>query len=329
MLSRSQFIRLFLASLPFVLVILIISWCDQVHSQEKYPTRPIDIIVPFAAGGSTDLDARLIASYMNKKWGSPVNVVNKSGGNGIPGMLEVFNASPDGYTLLADGTSTSSLVGVTVPNLPFKIVDRTFIASFIYNPIVIFVSTSSPFMTFGDFVTFAKKTPEKITWCMVGVTGILDFCLKQVFKETGLDIAKMKPVPVKGAGDSVPLVSGGHIMIGAGGPTGVLAAIKGNLIRGLLITSENRHPLLPDVPTSGELGYPKVKMGTWIGISGPVNMPSYVVDKWNKELEQMFKDPEMVLKARNIGAIPYYNNSQLTKEIALKELEDFKQILGK
>ena len=101
----------------------------EVNSQEKYPTRAIDIVCPFSPGGGTDLMNRVMAPYLSRRWGVPVNMVNKPGGNTVPACLEVYGARPDGYTILADGTPSAGMLPVVVKNLTLKISDRTFIAS--------------------------------------------------------------------------------------------------------------------------------------------------------------------------------------------------------
>lgn len=142
---------------------------NPVQSQEKYPTRPIEIIVPYAPGGGTDLSARITAAYLSKRWGVPVNVVNKPGGNTVPACLEVYRAAPDGYTMLQDGLGSGPLLEVVVKNLPFKIMDRTFIGVATGVAMFIVVPPNSPFMTMKDLETEAKKDPGNFSWTSLGV----------------------------------------------------------------------------------------------------------------------------------------------------------------
>ncbi len=310
-----------------LLGVMVLGWGGQVQSQEKYPARAIEIIVPYSAGGSTDLDARLAATYLSKKWGVPVNVVNQPGGNAIPGVLEVYKAPPDGYTMLFDGSATNSVMWASVSNLPFKVMDRTYVNRVIYNPNVMFVPYASSMKTLADFVALAKKNPENATWCLMGGTSTTDFSFRQLFKDIGVDISKTKPITVKGGADAATMVSGGHVMIGASTPTTILPAVQGKLLRGVLMASEHRFPLLPDVPTSVELGYPKNIYGNWVGISGPPNLPSYIIEKWDKDMQEMVKDPEIIAKVKELGGIPFYHNARSTKEMILKETEAIKEVM--
>ncbi len=158
----------FLAGVFSVLIIMLAGWIGEVQSQEKYPTRAIDIIVPFSAGGSTDLTARVVSAYLRKKWGVPVNVINKSGGNTVPAGLEVYSAKPDGYTLLLDGTPSFSMLPAVVKNLPFDLMKRTFFASIGICPLIFSVHPDSPFQNMKDAEAEAKKDPENFTWTSLG-----------------------------------------------------------------------------------------------------------------------------------------------------------------
>ncbi len=139
-----------------------------VQAQEKYPTRAIDIFVPFAAGGSVDLTARIAAAYVNKQWGVPVNVINKPGGNAVIACLEVHRAAPDGYTLLSDSPASTSLMQAAVRNLPFKIMDRTFIGRIVITPMALFVHSSSPLKNMKDLEAEGKVRRSGRTWVKIG-----------------------------------------------------------------------------------------------------------------------------------------------------------------
>jgi tripartite-type tricarboxylate transporter receptor subunit TctC len=312
-----------------VLIIIMISgWIGPVQSQEKYPVRAIDIVVPLVPGGSTDLVGRILASYLNKRWGVPVNVVNKPGGNTVPACLELYNAAPDGYTILADHAGSSSMLPIVVKKLPFKIMDRTFLGMMAQAPHVPIVSASSPFKSLKDLETEAKKSPENFTWTSLGGTGIQDYVVRQFLKAIGVDVLKTKPVMSQGGAQAVTLTSGGHVKMGTATTSAALPALKGGLARPLAITSPTRWPDLPDVATTIELGYPSVNIQDWKGFVGPPNLPAHVVDAWDKALKEMVKDPEIISKLRNIGAIPYYHDSRATREYIMKQTDEVAVLWG-
>jgi len=147
-----------------------------------------------------------------------------------------------------------------VKNLPFEVMDRTFVNRIVYHPNVLFVPFSSPFKTWKDFEAFAKKNPEQTTWAMMGGNAATDFIVRQLLYEAGVNVSKTKPVTVKGGSDAANLCSGGHIMLGVSTPATIMPTVKANLIRAVLIAAERRHPLLPDCPTTVEMGYPRFNL---------------------------------------------------------------------
>jgi tripartite-type tricarboxylate transporter receptor subunit TctC len=318
----------FRTSILFVLILfLLVGWVEHAQSQEKYPTRAIDIIVPATPGGATDLGARIEATYLNKKWGVPVNVVNKPGGNFVIGCLAVYQAAPDGYTVLQDIIASSSLLGVAAKDLPFKIMDRTFIAITYIAPILFCVPPASPIKNLKDLETEAKRDPENFSWTLTGGAAGPDYAMRQFFKAIGLDHARTKPVLCRGGSEVLTLVAGGNVKVGASTVMASLPGLKGGLMRPLCVIGSARHPDLPDVPTAIEMGYP-VDVEHWFGVSGPPKLPSFVVEKWNAALEEMSKDKEIVTRLKNIGALPYYKNARATREHVTKEFEELKVLWG-
>jgi tripartite-type tricarboxylate transporter receptor subunit TctC len=318
-----------LSSLLCATIILpLAGWVERVQSQEKYPTRSIDIFVPYAAGGGTDLVNRVMAAYLKKKWGVPVNVVNKPGGNTVPACVEVYNAKPDGYTLLGDSTGSASMLPIVVQNLPFKIIDRTFIATMSFLPLVFIVPSASQLKTLKDHEAEAKRDPDNFTWASNAGAGLGDFGSRQFFKAIGVDVTRTKPIMGKGGSELVVLTAGGHIKFGNGTTPACLPAIKGGKVKGVATTSKSRWPDLPEVPTTAEQGYPTVNAQSYYGPSGPANLPSYIVEIWNRALQEMVKDPEVISRMRNVGALPSYLNAHATKEYVVKETEEVRVLWG-
>ncbi len=316
----------FLTVSLMVAICVCVGWGEPAQSQEVYPTRPIDMIVPYAPGGGTDLAIRIVALYMNKKWGVPVNVINKPGGNTIPAGLEVFSAKPDGYTLLADGLPSASMLPVVVKNLPFKIIDRSFIAITTVVSSVMAVPGKHPVSNLKELEALAKKDPGTFTWASMGGVGSADLNIRQFIKAIGLDVTKTKPVMVQGASQAVTLTAGGHVVLGAITTGTAIPAIKGGLVKGVAIASRERWPDLPDVPTTLEQHYPSINIEDWKCVSGPPHLPAKVTEVWDKAIQEMVKDPEVIAKFRNIGARPYYHNARATREQVLREMEEIREV---
>jgi tripartite-type tricarboxylate transporter receptor subunit TctC len=294
----------------------------EANSQEKYPTRAIDIVCPFSPGGGTDLMNRVMAPYLSRRWGVPVNMVNKPGGNTVPACLEVYGARPDGYTILADGTPSAGMLPVVVKNLTFKISDRTFIASVSIVPFVLSVPAASPFKTLKELVDEAKKDPESFTWTSLGGASLHDYTIRQFLKDIGVDVLKTKPIMSQGGSQAVVLTAGNNVKLGGGTTSSCLPAIRAGTIRALAVTSKDRWIDLPDVPTTAEAGYPGVNAVQWNGPSGPGHLPPAVVDVWDRALQGFVKDPETISRFRNIGALPFYLNAREVRDYALKETEE-------
>jgi len=300
----------------------------EIGAQDKYPSRAIDIICPFAAGGSTDLIARITAAFLNKKWGVPINVVNKPGGNTVPACMEIYRANPDGYTLLADGNPSSSMVGIVMKSIPFKVMDRTFLGMIGQAPHVPIVAASSPFTSLKDLEAEAKKSSESFTWTSLGGASIQDYVIRQFLKAIGVDVLKTKPVMSQGGSQAVTLTAGGHVKMGTATTSSALPAIKGGMVRPLAITSPTRWPDLPDVATTAELGYPTITGVQWNGISGPPNLPAPVIEKWNKDLQEMLKDPDAISNLKNVGASPFFHDTRQFREFVLKQTEEVAILWG-
>ncbi len=307
---------------------LLTEWLGQVHAQTKYPVRPIDIIVPLGAGGSCDLTNRIAAAYVSKKWGVPVNVINKPGGNSMPGCIEAYQATPDGYTLLGDGTASSYMLVVAIKNLPLKVLDRTFISMITLAPQMVVVPSNSPFKSLKDIEAEAKRDPDSFTWSSQGGVGGPDAVTRQFLYTIGVDVKRTKPVIGTGGADMAIFTAGGHVKMGIVTTASGYAGIKGGLMRALAIADTSRHPDYPEVPTAAEAGYPAVDFVPWFGLSGPPNLPSYVVDMWNRALQEMSKDPEQISKMKKTGLVPFYHNSKELRDHVIKRMSEVEKLWG-
>lgn len=314
---------LFRSLASITVALMLIGWAGPVESQPQYPTRAIEILVPFTAGGGVDLTARTMASYMSKKWGVPINVINKPGGNTIPATLELYRADPDGYTLYEEASTVCYLA---VRKLPFDIMDRTFIAITNIGPQVMYVPSSSPYKTLKELAVAAREKPENFTWVSRGGPDPADYQVIKFLQEAGVDYRKTRSIMSQGASQGVTLVAGGHAMLGSGSGTSALPALKAGTIRAVAVSGSARFIELPDVPTAAEAGYPTATVDNWFGIIGPPKLPAYVVDIWDKAIQEMLKDPEVVAKLRNIWQVPFYRNSREMRELVIETTAEVKKL---
>ncbi len=169
-----------------ICLLSIIAGARQVQSQEKYPSRAIEIVVPFNPGGSTDLSTRILTDFLKARRGIVANVINKPGGATVPANLEVYKARPDGYTLFADNTSSNVTLEIAIKDLPFKVMDRTFVAIHSASPYIITVPAASPYKTLKDLWDDLKKDPEKFTYVSAGALANHDVIYRQAARGNSL-----------------------------------------------------------------------------------------------------------------------------------------------
>jgi len=301
-------------------------WTGQVAAEEKYPNESIAIIVPYSAGGSTDLVSRIVAAYLEGKWGVPVNVVNKPVGNTVPATIEVYNATPDGYTLFSDSYPSTSALPLIAKDLPFRIMDRTFICMTAISPMVMVVPSSSPHKTLAEVVAEAQTDPGDFTWASLGGVSTIDVHYRQFFKAVGVDASSTKPIMAQGGSAAATLAAGGHVKICCGSTTGVLPGIKAGNLRAVGITGSHRHPDFPGVPTFEELGYPGVNVQNRLALTGPPRIPPSIVEIWDKAIQEMVRDGEVISKMKKIGLSPNYVSAHEMREHVEKEIGEIEKL---
>ena len=323
MLSKKLFLSLFCMAV----VITVSGFTDQARCQEKYPTRAIDIIVPTGPGGSTDLTSRILAAELKKLWGVPVNVINKPGGNMVPAVQEVYNAKPDGYTLLGDCISAASTFPLVAPkDLPFKPGDRTYIVLTTASDFLLFVPASSPVKNLKDLEADLKKDPGSFTWPSGGGTSVPDVVIRQFAKVIGVDINKLKAVPATSGAQTITLAGSGSIKIMSFGTAMGVPNTQAGIIRPIATLSKTRIAEFADVPTAAEQGYPSLKYTWWNGISGPPNLPASIVDKWEKAVAELLKSPAVLDQLKKIGISPFYHNAKDTKTYVEQETDELAKV---
>jgi tripartite-type tricarboxylate transporter receptor subunit TctC len=229
--------------------------------------------------------------------------------------------------MLTENQSSCSFHEVSIKDLPYKTLDRTFIALLAVTPSVIICSPKLPCKNLKELEAEVKKDPENFTWASTGA-GAADFLQRQFFKAIGVDIAKTKPVITRGMGEANPLIAGGHIKMGSDAAPTAHPHVKGGLVKALAITGFRMPELYPDLPTTGEQGYPTVNNVWWWGISGPPKLPSDIIGKWEEALQELLKDPEYVSKIKNSGGIFAYQNSRDFRERVKKEMEQAAELWG-
>jgi tripartite-type tricarboxylate transporter receptor subunit TctC len=321
--------RYFFMGLALFFSLVLIGSPTGAQTQEKYPTKAIDIIIPWPAGGGTDMVHRFVIEYLKKKWGVSINPVNKPGGNGVPATVEFYGSAPDGYTMFGDNISTTCLIEVLVKNLPFKVMDRAVIATVGRFPQLLYVSGSSPINSLKDLEAAVKKNPSGFTWTSNGGASGTDWGIRQFFKAINVDVTVTRPIVGQGSAQSPTMVAGGTAILGCSGVPTFLPFLKGDILKPLAVMGDERHPDLPNIPTTAELGFPSVENEVWVSISGPPKLPAYIVSIWDNAIKEMTKDPDYISKLRRIGAQAVYRDSQTTKNYITNGVKEAVDMFGR
>ncbi|MER7604747.1 tripartite tricarboxylate transporter substrate binding protein [Nocardioides sp. NPDC127503] len=272
------------------------------ESSESYPDKPIELVVPFDPGGGTDLTARVIAKAMSDELGVPVNVVNKPGAETIVGVDYVRKSAADGYTLLADGAASSSILSFG-ENVPFEWDERTFVGRVTSGPHAIAVDKDSPYKTLDDLLEALSKDPGSLHTAYSGGTTTSDLTNLSVLEEAGVSITDVKTVNYSSAGETMEGVAGGDIDYGVGGASAAFALASSGDIRVLAQTGSEPLEQLPDAPTTDEAGHPDINLAYWVGISGPVDLPEDVQNRLADVISKIVEDPAVVDSLANVGVV--------------------------
>jgi len=266
---------------------------------QDFPTRPITIIVPYTAGGPTDMMARAIAKHMTGSGGQPVVVENRAGAGGVVGSDSVAKSAPDGTTILLSNIASQGIAPAILPSMPYDVLrDFTHIGLLAAVPSAIAVSATSPWQSLPALITAARDKPGSIRFGSNG-NGTSSHAKLEILKRlAGVDITH---VPYRGAAPAATDVIAGNI-------DGLIAAIpdvgRNERLRLLAMTTPERLPRWPDVPSVAELGLGQLVAANWFGISGPAGIPAPVADRLNAALVESLAAPAITERLVELGAAP-------------------------
>jgi len=270
-------------------------------AQAAWPTRPIRLVVPFAPGGSNDIIARVLGDKLGARLGQPVIVENKPGAGGTIGTDFVAKSPPDGYTLLFVSTSftTNAASGKTLPYDLLK--DLQPIGQVAAGAFAVVVGNEVPAKTLKEFIELARAKPNEVSYGTAGVGGI-----NHLGTELFASAAKIQlvHVPYKGIGPAFTDLMGGRLQMALPTIASVTAYLQSGKMRGLAVTSAQRSPLAPDLPTVSEAGVPGFELEVWWGIVAPAKMPPALVKRINEELNAVLAAPEVSAVLAKEGATP-------------------------
>jgi tripartite-type tricarboxylate transporter receptor subunit TctC len=277
-------------------------WPASVSAQERslaYPTKAVRFIIPFPAGQATDIIGRLLAERLAQRWGQPVFVENRGGGNAIPGMLAGKDAAPDGYTLTFGATSSTVINEAIFPNLSYSMTkDFVAIAPVFTQDWLIVANRNAPYNNLPELIAAAKQAPGKLSWS-VSATA-LDLAGELVKLSTGMDILA---VPYKGSPMAVNDLIGGHIQLGVDTIAATLPHIKDGRLKVIANLSDKRSTHLPDVATVSEQFPGTVSVG-FAGLFAPKAISPEIVQKITTDVQKIVSDPSFQQAVVDKGSVP-------------------------
>lgn len=293
-----------------------------------YPSKPIRMVVPFPAGGTTDIVARLVAQRMAESMGQPVTVENKGGAGGAIGADAVAKAPADGYTILMHNITfpLSSVAQTLARRSPFDAEkDFTGISIAVYVPFVLTAAPSVPVKDLKELANLLRTQPAlQYNYGSTG-PGSAVHVLGEAFKRDAR--VNMEHVPFKGAAPLKQEMLAGRIQVGGDQLSSSLAEIKAGSLKAIATTASRRIPALPDVPTVRELGYPSLELEGWNGLFAPAGTPKPIIDRLQREVAAAVRHPEVARRLAELGAEPVGSTPAEQDAILRRQMDQFRPVI--
>jgi len=290
---------------------LLLSLAGTTAAQE-YPTKPIKVIVPFAAGGGTDVIARIWGDVMSARLKQRMVIENQGGGNGAPGTMAGIKSNPDGYTLVMGVASTMAINPHMLKGIGYQATDLQPVAMLAFSPWLMAASAKAPFKTTPEMIAYAKANPGQVTmgsWTATGEIG-----RKALAMRAGVDITS---VPYAGSAAAMTDLVAGRAHLALLDISAALPFLQSGDVRALAMTSSQRTKLLPDVPSIAEAGVRDYEVTSFVAVFAPLRTPKDIVDKLNRETNAALATPEVSKKFVDLGAeILAWDTAKLAQFVA-------------
>ncbi|MDT6961395.1 tripartite tricarboxylate transporter substrate binding protein [Cupriavidus sp. SZY C1] len=291
---------------------------------DDYPSRPVRVVVPFAAGGVADALPRLIGQKLSERWGKPVVIDNKPGAAGNIGMEAVARAAPDGYTLGLAPAGNLTVNPILFRKLSFETRDFVPVTMLAASPNVLVVNPSVPARSLKELVAYARTHPGELNFASPGNGSGAHLAGELLNLEAGV---KTVHVPYNGMAPALNDVLAGQVQMMFGGISTVLQHIRTGKLVPLAVAGPRRLPQLPNVPTVAESGYPGFDVTSWYGLVAPKGTPEAVVRKWQADVATVLRDPDVRQKLDGLGLEPVGNTSQAFGDTIATETTKWRAIV--
>lgn len=307
-----------------VLAALALMGTTTIAATQTYPSRPIRIIVPMGAGGVSDINARLLAQKMSESLHQQVVVENLPSAGGIIASEKVAKAEPDGYTLLL--VSNANAISASLfKSLPYDTVnDFAPIATFAFFDLVMLVNRDARFRNVADLITEARADPAKFNIGSISI-GTTPHLSAELFRSMAGITAPV--VPFKTTGDMLTAVRGNDIQVAFDGLPAAMALAKSGMLRILALSSDQRFPSLPDVPTVGESGLPGYHTSSWAALSAPAKTPRAIIERLNKEVRAAVASPDVRQRFQDLGVTARSSTPEEFRELLVSEIAKWRGVI--
>jgi tripartite-type tricarboxylate transporter receptor subunit TctC len=283
-------------------------------------------MIPYGAGGATDLAARVLISVLPDYLGQPVVIVNKPGASGSICFDYVTKAKPDGYIMMMAAIGSNALYTAMNTRLPFKYDDLEYVARTQINPGVTVVNAKKPWKNFEEFQAAIKKDPSAVKFATAGLGTIQHLSAAMIYKALGVPVSKLVAVPYDSGTAAVMAVSKGEVDAWSGNLSEAASSLRGGLVRPLAVTTTERIEGFEQIPTYTELGLPDIDLVGFRGVCGPKGLPANVIKTWEDAVAQVTKSKPWLKLVKNLGDVPGYMDAKDFTAFEKKEFERYRAL---
>jgi len=298
---------------------------------DKYPSKPVNMVIPYGPGGATDVSARNLAAPLGKQFNQPLLMVNRAGAGGVPGALSVAQAKPDGYSILFARVGTHSVNPALKEAIPYKLADFDYIGVYEINPVACVVRPDSGFDNIQQVADAVKKNPGKITFSSSGVGSMPMLASILVLNEFGIEepTKQATHIPMKSDGEGATAVLNGTATMFCGNTSGFAGFVKNKQLKAILVTTAE--PVVGfDAPNATDLKKPNLtKLVGWTGLAGPKGMPKEAVAMWRDALGKAVQDKAFVTKMESLGSVIKMMGPEESEAFIKGQYESFRAIVDK
>ncbi|HEY1287426.1 MAG TPA: tripartite tricarboxylate transporter substrate binding protein [Burkholderiales bacterium] len=295
---------------------------------QGYPSKPITFIIPFAAGGDSDLSGRNVAVHAQKYLHQPIVPVNRAGASGSIGTMWVKNAAPDGYTLLVARIATHAILPALESKLPYKWNEFTMLSLIELNPYICFVRGDSAIRGAADLVNTIRANPGRLNFATAGIGTSQNMAVQYFLTLAGLTKDHAVGIHFKGGGEVTTAVLAGQVHFACNNAPTVIPQVRAGTLRALFVTPA-RLPEIPDVPSAAEAGVPGMNaIVGWTALMGPPGLPREIVERWAAVFQQLARDPDWQQGNARLGGIVAIRSPAETEQFVRSQFELYSRLVS-